>query len=460
MSGTFKDLNVPPTLVSFAITTEKASRIISPEFKKVGNSIYLLKCNIDNFGQIDIEQAKALFKFVYDNIHNKKIISCFTLQFGGIIEALAKMSFGNDLGFEINTQEDLFQYGYGSFVVETENPVDHPDAILLGKVNDHFIVNGAFINKQKCLAAWRSTFAQLYPETVPSVNQDKIDTNTAFTGPKTYAPIPKPVDKVKVVLPVFPGTNCDYDTARAFEQAGAETTIFVFKNLDEQSINESIEELTHLIDGAHILALSGGFSSGDEPDGSGKFIANVLNNAKIKGAIERLLAKKYLIVGICNGFQALIKSGLLPDAKIGEVTLKSPTLYRNDINRHLSHITKTIVASTNSPWLSSFQIGEMHQVTISHGEGKFVVSPQVAKKLFSNGQVAFQYCDFQGDPTMDVPHNPNGSCFAIEGIVSPCGLILGKMGHSERKGDNLYKNITGNKVQNIFDNAIDYFMNS
>ncbi|PKP27794.1 MAG: phosphoribosylformylglycinamidine synthase, partial [Bacteroidetes bacterium HGW-Bacteroidetes-19] len=260
-------------------------------------------------------------------------------------------------------------------------------------------------------------------------------------------------------LPVFPGTNCDYDTARAFEQAGAETTIFVFKNLDEESINESIEELTQLIDNSHILALSGGFSSGDEPDGSGKFIANVLNNEKIKGAIERLLAKKYLIVGICNGFQALVKSGLLPDAKIGEVTPNSPTLYRNDINRHLSHITKTVVSSNNSPWLSSFKVGEMHHVAISHGEGKFVVSEELAKKLFTNGQVAFQYCDFEGNPTMEDPHNPNGSQYAIEGMVSSCGLILGKMGHSERKGDNLYKNITGNKVQNIFTNAIKYLKN-
>lgn len=459
MSGTFKHLNVPPTLVSFAITTEKASKIISPEFKKVGNNIYLLKCNIDHLAQIDIEQTKSLFQFVYENIHNKKIISCFTLQFGGIIEALAKMGFGNDLGCTISTNEDLFKYGYGSFIVETEKTLDFPDAVLLGTVTEEFIVNGTNLNKKRCLEAWRYTFDQLYPETVPAINQEAIFTNKGYMGEKTYTQIPHPVKNVKVVLPVFPGTNCDYDTARAFEQAGAETTIFVFKNLDEQSINESIEELTQLIDNSHILALSGGFSSGDEPDGSGKFIANVLNNEKIKGAIERLLAKKYLIVGICNGFQALVKSGLLPDGKIGDVTPESPTLYRNDINRHLSHITKTIVASNNSPWLSSFKVGEIHNVAISHGEGKFVVSEELAKKLFANGQVAFQYCDFEGNPTMEDPHNPNGSQYAIEGMVSSCGLILGKMGHSERKGDNLYKNITGNKVQNIFTNAIRYFNN-
>jgi phosphoribosylformylglycinamidine synthase len=260
-----------------------------------------------------------------------------------------------------------------------------------------------------------------------------------------------------VLLPVFPGTNCDYDTARAFEEAGAETQIFVFRNLNETEINHSIEELASWMNKADLLALCGGFSAGDEPDGSGKFIANVLNNYDIKTAIENLLFRNGLILGICNGFQALVKSGLLPFGKIGEVTPESPTLFRNDINRHVSHITKTVVSSTNSPWLTSFQIGEIHQVPISHGEGKFVVSDDIARQLFENRQVAFQYCDFEGKPSMDPKHNPNGSFFAIEGMVSLCGKILGKMGHSERKGENLYKNIYGNKVQDIFANAVQYF---
>lgn len=263
--------------------------------------------------------------------------------------------------------------------------------------------------------------------------------------------------KPLVILPVFPGTNCDYDTARAFEEAGVETQIFVFRNLNETEINLSIEELAAWINKADILALCGGFSAGDEPDGSGKFIANVLNNNDIKTSILDLLSRNGLILGICNGFQALIKSGLLPFAKPGEITSKSPTLFRNDCNRHVSHITKTVVSSTNSPWLTSFKIGEMHQVAISHGEGKFVVSDEIAEQLFENQQVAFQYCDFEGKPSMDSKHNPNGSSFAIEGIVSPCGKILGKMGHSERKGENLYKNIYGNKVQDIFANAVRYF---
>jgi phosphoribosylformylglycinamidine synthase len=457
MSGTFKQLNVPPTLVSFAIATENSSRIISPELKKTGNKLYFLPCSVSQDAKIDIEQSKQLFDFVYQQIGAKKIISCYTIGFGGIIEALAKMSFGNNLGFDIETKLPLFDYQYGSFVVETEEELNDPGAILIGKVSDQWIINGTRLNKEKGLASWRGTFNPLYPETVPAIQKVIKETYSFYTGEKSYQAYQGQVDKIKVVLPVFPGTNCDYDTARAFEQAGAETTIFVFKNLNEQMINESIDQLAALIDDAHILALSGGFSSGDEPDGSGKFIANVLNNVKIKASIEHLLEKKHLIVGICNGFQALVKSGLLPYAKIGAVTPEDPTLYRNDINRHLSHITKTVVASTNSPWLTSFKTGEIHQVAISHGEGKFVVSDQIAKQLFQNGQVAFQYCDFEGTPTMQEPHNPNGSLYAIEGIVSPCGLILGKMGHSERKGSHLYKNIYGNKVQNIFDNAINYF---
>jgi len=267
------------------------------------------------------------------------------------------------------------------------------------------------------------------------------------------------MQKIKplVLLPVFPGTNCDFDTARAFEEAGAKTQIFVFRNLNETEINDSIKELAAWISKADILALCGGFSAGDEPDGSGKFIANVLNNNDIKTSILALLSRNRLILGICNGFQALIKSGLLPFAKPGEITPESPTLFRNDCNRHVSQITKTVVSSTNSPWLTSFKTGEIHQVAISHGEGKFVVSDAIAKQLFANQQVAFQYCDFEGNPSMDMKHNPNGSHFAIEGIISPCGKILGKMGHSERKGKNLYKNIYGNKVQDIFRNAVEYF---
>lgn len=454
MSGTFKELHVPPTLISFAVATGKASQMISPEFKNKGNFIYYIKHTpID--AKPDIEQLKSNFDFILQNIRNKNIISAFTLQHGGIMEALVKMSLGNSLGFEIKTEGPLFDYGYGSFIVESITPLEYPDAVLLGKVAGQFVVNEEVLDRDKCISAWKDRFSSLYPESKTA----------SFTGSFFSEVIEKrvgkqvlesPVGKVKVLLPVFPGTNCDYDTARAFEQEGAECDIFVFRNLNEKEVHDSIKEMARKIDESHILALSGGFSSGDEPDGSGKFIANVLSNDLIKSAIERLLAKNYLIVGICNGFQALIKSGLLPFGKIGGVNADSPTLTRNDINRHVSHITKTVVSSCHSPWLSSFNEGEIHHVAISHGEGKFIVSEEMAEALFRKGQIAFQYCDFEGKPSMDEKHNPNGSYYAIEGIISPCGKILGKMAHSERKGENLYINIPGIREQNIFKNAIRY----
>ncbi len=455
MSGTFKNLNVPPTFVSFAITTEDANKVISPEFKKKGNHIYLIKNKI-NQSLPDVEHTKKVFSFMRENILNGKIVSAFTPQFGGVAEALAKMSFGNDLGFNIKTDIKLFEYNYGSFVVETTASLAADFATELGLVDDEFIVNGEKISKADCLAAWRGVYQKTYPEIAENETASTGEEFTAKAQNVTYAPAEK-VAKPKVILPVFPGTNCDYDTAKAFEDAGAETRIFVLRNLNETEINQSIDELAAAIRESQILALSGGFSLGDEPDGSGKFIANVLNNAKIKAAVNDLLDRKCLILGICNGFQALVKSGLLPYGKLGEVTPKSPTLYRNNINRHISRLVRTRIATTKSPWLQSFQVGDVHNIAVSHGEGKFVVSKEMAKHLFENGQVAFQYCDENGNPSMSPYDNPNGSFYAIEGIVSDNGLILGKMGHSERKGENLYKNIDGNKTQDIFANAVAYF---
>ena len=455
MSGTFKDMHVPPTIVSFAITTENSDHIISPEFKQKGNYIYLIENKLEN-NIPNIKQTGEIFDFMRKNILDKKIVSAFTLQFGGIAEALAKMSFGNDLGFDIQTDKDLFAYGYGSFIVETTEKLNAPFAIELGKVADDFIVNGEKLDKAALLAAWRGFYGKLYPEMAAN---ETASAGTEFArNAKTFSA--KPATKVetpKVILPVFPGTNCDYDTAKAFEDAGAETRILVFKNLDEAAIEHSIDELAAAIRESQILALSGGFSLGDEPDGSGKFIANVLNHPKIKAAVEDLLDRKCLVLGICNGFQALVKSGLLPFGKLGDVTPDSPTLYRNNINRHISRLVRTRVGSTNSPWLASFREGDVHNIAVSHGEGKFVVSQELAKQLFENGQVAFQYCDENGNVSMNPADNPNGSFYAIEGIVSDNGLILGKMGHSERKGRNLYKNIDGNKVQDIFANAVSYF---
>ena len=456
MSGTFKDMHVPPTIVSFAITTENSDHIISPEFKQKGNYIYLIENKLEN-NIPNIQHTCEIFDFMSQHILDHKIVSAFTLQFGGIAEALAKMSFGNDLGFDIQTDKDLFGYGYGSFIVETTEKLNAPFAIKLGKVTEDFIVNGEKLDKTALLAAWRGFYGKLYPQTAPN---ETTSTGTEFTRNAQSLNV-KPIEKVtkpKVILPVFPGTNCDYDTAKAFEDAGAETRILVFKNLDEAAIEHSIDELAAAIRESQILALSGGFSLGDEPDGSGKFIANVLNSPKVKAAVEDLLSRKCLVLGICNGFQALVKSGLLPFGKLGDVTPDSPTLYRNNINRHISRLVRTRVGSTRSPWLTSFQEGDVHNIAVSHGEGKFVVSQELAKQLFENGQVAFQYCDEDGDVSMDPEDNPNGSFYAIEGIVSDNGLILGKMGHSERKGRNLYKNIDGNKVQDIFANAVSYFV--
>lgn len=456
MSGTFKDMNVPPTFVSFAITTENANNIISPEFKQKGNHIYFIQNKIENCLP-NIENSKKIFEYVHDNTLKGNIVSAYTLQYGGIAEALAKMSFGNDLGFDINTDLNLFDYGYGSFIVETKEKLDASFAIELGVVADDFTVNGEKLDKEKCLEAWRGYYFNLYPDMAAN---ETTSTGNEFAINSKCAPVakaPQKIAKPKVILPVFPGTNCDYDTAKAFEDAGAEPRIFVFNNLNETEINRSLDELSAAIRESQILALSGGFSSGDEPDGSGKFIATVLNNAKIKAAINDLLARKGLIIGICNGFQALVKSGLLPFGKLGDITPDSPTLYRNNINRHISRLVRTRIATVASPWLTSFQVGDVHNIAVSHGEGKFVVNAELAKQLFENGQVAFQYCNENGEPSMDPIDNPNGSYYAIEGIVSNDGLILGKMGHSERKGENLYKNIEGNKTQDLFRNAVKYF---
>lgn len=455
MSGTFKDLHVPPTFVSFAIATAKASQLISPEFKKAGHYIYLIDNHIHDCLP-DIERTKKIFDFVHQHIIDGTIVAAFTPQFGGIAEALTKMSAGNRLGYHIHTSLDLFAYRYGSFMVETTGRLSADFAIELGSVSDTCSINDIPINLDACLCRWQEVYASLYPQDAPN---ETTSVGKEFQSDRVPAPLilhPRKSAKPKVILPVFPGTNCDYDTAKVFEEAGGEPHILVFRNLNETEINRSIDELSTAIRDAQILALCGGFSLGDEPDGSGKFIANILNNQAIRAAINELLRRQYLILGICNGFQALIKSGLLPFGQIGCVTPDSPTLYRNNINRHISRMVHTRVSSVRSPWLASFRVGDVFTIPISHGEGKFVVKEEMARQLFANGQIAFQYCNRVGEVSMSPTVNPNGSFYAIEGIVSDDGLILGKMGHSERKGENLYKNIDGNRDEDIFRNAIHY----
>ena len=457
MSGTFGSINVPPMLMAFGITAADARKLISTDFKREGNYVYLIKHTPKGNYMPDTELLKENWEAVNRHIENGDIVSGYAVGFGGVGEALAKMAFGNNIGADIRINEELlFDYSYGSVVVESTRELVSSNVIFLGTTMDDpaLTVNGV---RMPLEALWRSNtekFAKIYPDRAESKGVYEIvpagDGGFNYTGPS--------VEKVRIYLPAFPGTNCDYDTARAFEKAGADTKIGVFRNLTGKDILSSIDEMAEDIRNCHIFVISGGFSMGDEPDGSAKFIVNVLNNEKVASEIHALLDRGGLILGICNGFQALVKSGLLPYGRLGTVTQDSPTLFRNDINRHISQMVSTRVSTLKSPWLAGFEAGEIHTIPMSHGEGKFVVGDEMAKELFACGQVAFQYVDGEGKPTAQSPYNPNGSGFAIEGIIDPSGQILGKMGHMERYGEDLLKNIPGNKSQDIFRNAVNYFM--
>lgn len=468
MSGTFEHINVPPTLISFGVTTVNAEKVISPELKWEGNRLYLVKHTPLKNYMPDVEQLKKNWKFVEEQIESGNAVSGWAVGFGGVAEGLCKMSFGNAFGVDVNLPEnELFDYSYGSIILETESDIDFENAQFIGIVTSGIDgalrVNGKNISIDALQNSAFEKFEKVYPATskpdmkrllpkgmegVKPFKAKKIDLK--YKGEKIAEPV--------AYLPVFPGTNCDYDTAKAFRKAGAKVKMSVFRNLTEQDVFDSINEMKRNIDECQILAFCGGFSAGDEPDGSGKFIANVLNNEKIAAAIEALIARGGLILGICNGFQALVKSGLLPYGHLGCVTKDSPTLFRNDINRHISQMAFTRVASVNSPWLSGMNIGDVYAIPVSHGEGKFVVNEQLAKELFENGQVAFQYAEpIDEAVSMASPSNPNGSYYAIEGIISKNGQILGKMGHSERYETNLFKNIAANLEQPLFDNAVRYF---
>ncbi len=455
MSGTFNDINVPPTLIAFAAGTVDARKVISPEFKEKGNNVYIICHTPEKDLTPDTAQLILNFENVLKGIESGDIISAWSVSFGGVAEGLAKMSFGNGIGADVKVDEkDLFDFGHGSIIVESKRELDFPNAEFIGKTTgNNLVINGEEIGIGESFEANRGKFTKVYPDcsgVEGSVENATSSFNTSiWEGEKTEHPV--------VFLPLFPGTNCDYDMTKAFEREGAEVRSSVFINLTPEDIEKSVEEMARNIDECHILALSGGFSAGDEPDGSGKFIANVLLNDTVKSAIKRLQERGGLILGICNGFQALVKSGLLPYGKIGELTAESPTLFHNDINRHISQIVSTRVGSVASPWLEGFEVGELHSIAASHGEGKFMASPELAAKLRANGQIAFQYADAAGNATMTSPANPNGSTEAIEGIISPDGRILGKMGHSERYADGLMKNIHGNKRQNLFANAVRYF---
>ena len=454
MSGTFHELSVPPTLVSFAVQTDQVRNVISNDLK--GDSyLYLVKhnSNAESLPQFDV--LKQNFDFIRTQNVEGNILSAYVLEHGGLAEALFKSSFGNKVGFDVKTEEPLFDMEYGSVLIESTKKLSYQNARYLGRTNDTSIamINGTSIDIDEAIKANQELYLDAYP--ITHVDEREIPVNKADNG--SFKTTGMNVDTINVLIPVFPGTNCEYDTESAFLKEGATTNVFVFNNQTEADINDSIDKMVSYINESHIIMLSGGFSSGDEPDGSGKFIASVLRNKKVKEAIDSFLKKKHLILGICNGFQALVKAGLLPHGTIKEINEQDPTLFINSINRHVSKFAQTKVSSRRSPWLSSFNIDETHAIAMSHGEGKFIIDEAGYEELVRHNQIAFQYVDDKKQPTYNPLYNPNGSSYAIEGIISKDGLILGKMGHSERYTKDLFMNIHGNKDQNLFRNAVNYF---
>ena len=467
MSGTFDDIDVPPSLVSFAVGYERADRIISPEFKAVYSKLVLLKSEKLEDGTINMKKFKKNLETVYDLIGEKKIISASSIKFGGVAEAITKMSLGNRIGAELNglTVDELFGLNYGSLLVEVGNGINVAKAFegCSYKKVGSTIAEQRIISKEYNLEFTIAELEEKYEEKLSGVfkikTEDvdkKVDT-IAYNRDTIILPKIK-VAKPKVVIPVFPGTNCEEDSARAFQKEGAEVTQVILRNLSKEALVESIERLEKEIKTAQIVMLPGGFSAGDEPDGSGKFIATVFRNEKIKNAVMELLNNRDgLMLGICNGFQALIKLGLVPYGEIRDITEDMATLTYNDINRHMSSIIRTRISSNKSPWFSEVKVGDIHSVAISHGEGRFVAPQELIQNLILNGQIATQYVDFAGNVSLDMPYNPNGSILGIEGITSPDGRVLGKMGHSERIGEDLYRNLPGNFDQKIFKSGVNYF---
>ncbi len=458
MSGSFEKLDVPPTLVSFAVTTEKTKDIVSPEFKKAGNKVYILKPDFDENGLPVTESLKKLFDTVCELLRSKKAVSCYTPTLGGVAEAVMKMAFGNGFGFRFAddiTLDEIFGYNYASFILEADGEID--GAEYIGTVTD----DGKFTYRADSVDCAEA--AKLYEDKLESVYSCNIkaDENPvetfSFNADSHLAPAIK-CAKPKVLIPAFPGTNCEFDSAKAVRDAGAEPEIIVINNLSAEGISRSVENFAKQVKDAQMIFIPGGFSGGDEPDGSGKFITAFFRNAAVKESVTELLDKRDgLMCGICNGFQALIKLGLVPYGKIIDTDDKCPTLTFNTIARHQSKIVRTRISSNKSPWLSLMNVGDIVNVPISHGEGRFFADAELIKQLAANGQIATQYVDFDGNATNDINFNPNGSMYAIEGITSPDGRVFGKMGHSERIGDGLYKNVSGEYNIRMFEAAVKYF---
>ena len=458
MSGSFEKLDVPPTLVSFAVTTEKTQSIISPEFKACGHNVVLVKPEIDKNGLPETESLKKVFEYVHTLISEKKAVSAYTPTYGGIAEAVMKMSFGNGIGFEFNdalSLDDIFGYSYGSFILETVCDIE--SGLVIGRtVKENTIsYKNEKLDLNELLSIYEDKLETIFPCNIKTEGKDI----PAFSYKATT--YPKPIIKTahpRVIIPVFPGTNCEYDTAKVMEQAGAKAQMIVINNLTASGITESVEYFAKQLKNSQIVFIPGGFSGGDEPDGSGKFITAFFRNAAIKDAVSDLLENRDgLMCGICNGFQALIKLGLVPYGRIIDTDASCPTLTFNTISRHQSRLVRTRIASNKSPWLAGTQVGDIYTVPISHGEGRFIADDKIIAELAANGQIATQYVDLDGNPTDDVHFNPNNSAFAIEGITSPDGRVFGKMGHSERIGSGLYKNVCGEYDMKMFESAVKYF---
>ena len=457
MSGTFEHIDVPPTLVSFAVSTAKAPDVISAEFKAAGHKIGYIAPKYDENGLPVFDSVKEVFRTVEKLIKDKKAVSVWSIAHGGVAEGIFKMSLGNQIGAKLDklTDEELFTPVYGAFIMELTEEADGVKTI--GEtVADYTITSGdvkldvAYLEKK-----WDGVLEPIFKAQLP---EKPAPEKISYTGGCELKHSSVKVAKPRVLIPVFPGTNCEYDMANAFNRYGGDSEIFVIRNLSAQDMEDSVSEFTKHIENSQIIAIPGGFSGGDEPEGSAKFINAFFRNPKIKDAVESMLyARDGLMIGICNGFQALIKLGLVPFGKIVPLTAESPTLTYNTIGRHQSQLTLTRICTNKSPWLSCCNVGDIHNIPISHGEGRFVAPESVIKQLIANGQVATQYVDLSGNPTMDVAFNPNSSMYAIEGIISPDGRVLGKMGHTERLTDNVAKNVSGNKEQLLFKGGVDYF---
>ena len=458
MSGTFEHIDVPPTLVSFAVTTGKAGEVVSPEFKAAGHEVVLLAPEYDETGLPVPSSLLETFATVTRLMREGKVCSAFTPVYGGVAEGVLKACLGNGIGFryrETVGMGRIFGYSYGAFVLELSAPckVGTP----LGETTQEACISrgGERVSLAELQAVYENKLEAVYPCNIPAPEERA----EKFTYPRRSVLVPDVrYTRPRVLIPVFPGTNCEYDTAKAFEDAGAKATVFVVRNNTAEEVARSVEEFAKLCKYSEIVFIPGGFSGGDEPDGSGKFITAFFRNPEVKYEIEGLLnVRSGLMGGICNGFQALIKLGLVPYGKIVETDENCPTLTYNTIGRHQSRIVQVRVSSVNSPWLSGVNVGEVYSVPISHGEGKFVAESGLIKELAAKGQIMTQYVDLKGNPTMDVRFNPNGSMQAVEGILSPDGRIFGKMGHAERKGAGLYQNVLGNYDMKLFESAVKYF---